>query len=243
MPALDTPAMAVCITDAARRYGADPAAVATYVITRDGRSGVIRTVGNDVEIGLARIPGREAKALAPHGITPEALANDDCLNITIAAYLMQRDALARVAAPPQAATPVATRPVVAVGPGNDQQCLVSAAQRYHLPAPILQAVVLTEGGWKGLKKRNSNGSYDLGPAQINTIHLRELAQYGVSERQLMNDVCVNLHVAAYRLRFEINRVGDLWRGVGNYHSRTPSLSAAYRERVRKNLARVSGGML
>ncbi|OGU24411.1 MAG: hypothetical protein A2580_08700 [Hydrogenophilales bacterium RIFOXYD1_FULL_62_11] len=119
-------------------------------------------------------------------------------------------------------------------------CTASAAGRYGIPLPLFQAVLKTEGGWVGLKKRNTNGSYDMGPAQINTIHLPELGKYGITEEQLVNDPCTNLHVAAYRLRFEINRVKDFWRGVGNYHSRTPHLNQAYQGRVRKHLARITG---
>jgi hypothetical protein len=214
--------LAVCISQAARIYGADGAIVAAYVVERGGKSGEIRQLTNgEIEIGLSRIPGREAEALRANGITPQMLADNDCLNVAIATYLLQRDArrFERTVTPP----------------AREGDCLVSAAARYSLPVDVLQAVIATEGGWDGLKKRNRNGSYDLGRAQINTVHLQELSKYGVSEQQLMSDVCVNYHVAAYRLRFEINRAGEFWRGVGNYHSRTPSLSQSYQSRVRRNL--------
>ncbi|MGH8077273.1 MAG: lytic transglycosylase domain-containing protein, partial [Lysobacter sp.] len=169
--------MAVCITEAAKFYGAEAAGVATYVRERGGRTGEIRTLPNgDIEIGVTRIPGSEAKLLAGRGITERMLADDDCLNVAIATYLLQRNALTMRPAV-QAAAP----------PRPQSSCMSTAAQRYHLPVPILQAVVKTEGGWDGLKKRNANGSYDLGRAQINTIHLAELAKYGISEHQLISD--------------------------------------------------------
>lgn len=234
---------AACIAEASRFYEADVAAVVAHLSERGGRPGEIRQLPDgSYEIGRARIPSREAEAMSALGITPEALLRDDCLNITIGTYLFQRDrrAAAITIQPrlPQPQLPGRLAKVLATP--RERQCLSSAATRYHLPPLVLKAVLLTEGGWRGLRKRNTNGSYDLGPAQINTIHLPELRRYGVSETQLTYDVCVNLFVAAYRLRFEINRAGDFWRGVGNYHSRTPHLSHAYQERVKRNLALLTG---
>jgi hypothetical protein len=60
---------------------------------------------------------------------------------------------------------------------------------------------------------NDNGSYDLGPMQINTIWLPELAQsWGVSEstayKWVRDDPCTNMGVAAWILRgpYRGNRV-------------------------------------
>lgn len=226
--------LAACVAQAAQIYGADAGRVAALVVARGGRTGVIRHLPNgEVEIGLARIPGREADALRADGITRQMLADNDCLNVTIATYVMQRDAMAARArtAPPQPTLPTAYR---------EAYCMATAARRYALPLPVFRALVAKEGGWDGLKKRDADGSYDLGLAQVNTVHLKKLATYGVSEDQLINDTCVNLHVAAYRLRFEINRAGDFWRGVGNYHSRTPALSAAYAADVRRRVRKEEG---
>lgn len=229
MAAADHGNLAICIAQAAVRYGADGARIVAMLVERGGKTGEIRQLPNgELEFGLARIPGKEVEAQRANGMTPQQLADDDCLNVAIATYIMQRDALTHDA-------PVAQAQGPAPAESREAYCMVTAAQRYTLPLDVFRAVIATEGGWNGMKKRNRNGSYDLGLAQINTIHLPELAQYGVSEVQLVRDVCVNLHVAAYRLRSEINRVGDFWRGVGNYHSRTPALNAAYQARVRRNL--------
>ncbi len=245
--------IATCVATAARHYGADGERVLAHVRLRDGKSGEIRVLPNgDFEVGLARIPGKEIPALEKnHGITAKALADDDCLNVTIATYLYQRDALAAVSRtggeagagkPANAALgrifdQMGSVPARSSMPGD--ACEVSAAARYSLPLPLFQAVLKTEGGWDGLKKPNTNGSFDLGRAQINTIHLPELKRYGITEHALIHDPCTNLHVAAYRLRFEINRAGELWRGVGNYHSRTPHLNSAYQKRVKRHLDRIT----
>ena len=237
------PSIEACVEQAAAHYSADGARVLALVKERGGRTGEIRVLPNgEIEVGLSRIPGRELPALEPFGITARSLADDDCLNVAIATYLYQRAEQARGHAA-LALADAAASPVVNPQFGSALQapdpCMASAATRYSIPMAVMQAVVRTEGGWDGLRKRNTNGSFDLGRAQINTIHLPELRRYGITEQQLANDACTNLHVAAYRLRFEINRAGDFWRGVGNYHSRTPHLNQAYQTRVRANLARLT----
>jgi hypothetical protein len=49
---------------------------------------------------------------------------------------------------------------------------------------------------------------------------------------------VNAHAAAWLLRREYERTGDIWAAVGAYHSRTPHLNNAYVGRVKKHLARL-----
>lgn len=248
---LDQAPVVECVAQAASHYGADASRVLATFKSREGKHGEIRVLPNgDVEIGLAAIPAKEIPALAGHGVTAEKLQSDACLNVAIGTYLLRRDEILRSndAVPDVVAAPT---PIVAntSKPGRSQHkpsravagaevCVQAAASRYHLPLPVFQAVLTTEGGWDGLRKKNTNGSFDLGRAQINTIHLPELAKFGISEESLVNDACTNLHVAAYRLRYEINRAEDFWRGVGNYHSRTPHLNKAYRERVVRNLQRI-----
>ncbi|MEC4339759.1 lytic transglycosylase domain-containing protein [Stenotrophomonas pavanii] len=234
-----------CVARAAEHYRADGVRILATVRARGGRNGEIRVLPNgEVEVGLAAIPGKEVPALAASGITTRMLADDDCLNVTIYTYIVQRDAILAAQQ---------TQPATVVGAGTSRsgsrgskrnpspeltQCIAGAASRYSLPLPVFRAVLKTEGGWNGLKKINTNGSYDMGVAQINTIHLPELRKYGISEQMLVNDSCTNVHVAAYRLRSEINRVPDFWVGVGNYHSRTPHLNRAYQARVRRNMAKL-----
>lgn len=54
------------------------------------------------------------------------------------------------------------------------QCTVQAAQRFGLPPGALAGILMNEGGKPGQWSHNTNGSYDLGPAQINTLWLRKL---------------------------------------------------------------------
>ena len=54
-------------------------------------------------------------------------------------------------------------------------CMMLAAQTYSVPPAILVGIYKAEGGQVGQEVRNTNGSYDLGPMQINTVWMPELA--------------------------------------------------------------------
>ena len=56
-------------------------------------------------------------------------------------------------------------------------CLMLAAQTYSVPPAVLMGIYQVEGGKPGQAVGpNSNGSYDLGPMQINTVWIPELAK-------------------------------------------------------------------
>lgn len=102
-------------------------------------------------------------------------------------------------------------------------CIGQAAREYGLPPKLLHSLYLTERGKLGKRVFNtSNGTYDLGPFQINTRWLGVLAPYGIDANLLTNNPMVNARAAAWRLRSEIILAkNNVWRGVGNYRSRTP----------------------
>lgn len=116
-------------------------------------------------------------------------------------------------------------------------CLMLAAQTYSVPPAVLMGIMQVEGGKVGQAVGpNSNGTYDLGPMQINTIWIPELAkEWGVSQSQALrmvrDDACVNLHVAAWILRGRINSAGNLTLGIAHYHSRTPKFGHKYARKV------------
>lgn len=121
------------------------------------------------------------------------------------------------------------------------ECLMAESQKQQVAPLILLALFKTEGGTLGRASSNTNGSKDYGPMQINTINLKEIAQW-VPPTDIRDNGCVNMGAAAYLLRKCINRHnGDLWKGVGCYHSNTPHLSAGYQQRVYNNLQRIIAG--
>ena len=118
-------------------------------------------------------------------------------------------------------------------------CILQAAAAYGLPPALLYTVLQVEGGSVGKVSQNSNATVDIGPMQINTVRLPEIARATGADparlaQALRDDGCYNVTVGAYLLADEIRKAnGDVWRGVGNYHSRTPHYHQRYQVRVYK----------
>ncbi len=117
-------------------------------------------------------------------------------------------------------------------------CVLDAARVSGMPVAALFAILATEGGKMGEALSNKNGTWDLGGFQINTVHLKELAAMGISPDAVLCDGRVNAHAAAWLLRKEYRRTGNLWQAIGAYHSRTPHRRDAYIRRVKNNLERL-----
>ena len=120
-------------------------------------------------------------------------------------------------------------------------CLQQAAAHYKLPVKLLSAILRVEGGRAGLAVRNSNGSFDLGPMQINTVWLSTLKPRGITLVMLRDDYCVNVAVASWILARELQRLpaqpshGQIWQAVANYHSHTPQYNYRYAIRLWQQL--------
>ena len=130
------------------------------------------------------------------------------------------------------------------------ECVVGAASQHGVHVDILLAILMVEGGRVGHNSRaNKNGSYDIGPFQINSIHLGDLSGLGVSEAALRNDGCVNAQVAAWHLRRVLTpevlatvQDGDSYlSAIARYHSVNQPYNRIYAEKLRKALERLNGG--
>lgn len=116
-------------------------------------------------------------------------------------------------------------------------CLMLAAQTYSVPPAVLLGIYQVEGGKIGQESGpNNNGSYDLGPMQINTLWVPELAQrWNVSEntarRWIRDDPCTNIGVSAWILKRHLNETGNLALAISHYHSRTPKHGSKYKRKV------------
>jgi Transglycosylase SLT domain. len=117
-------------------------------------------------------------------------------------------------------------------------CVVDAAKASGLPLAALMGILAAENGTAGEALLNDNGSWDLGPYQINTIHINGLTEIGIVPETILRDGCANAYAAAWVLRKELNRTGDIWEAIGVYHSRTPHRRDAYIATVKKHLARL-----
>jgi soluble lytic murein transglycosylase-like protein len=124
-------------------------------------------------------------------------------------------------------------------------CLMIAAQSYEVPPAVLYGIQKVEGGKVGQQVGpNKNGTYDLGPMQINTLWVPVLSKHwGISEAEtfhlIKNDPCTNVNVAAWILRNNLEETGSLARSIAFYHSRTPHIGQRYKKKV-INAMRKSG---
>lgn len=111
------------------------------------------------------------------------------------------------------------------------QCVQSNAADYNLnPLIILSVMKIESGGRTGIVARNTNGTDDLGPGQFNTATWAKLLieKYKIPREALINDMCQAVRAMAFAIRTEVNGAGgDLWKGIGNYHSRTPKHHVKY----------------
>lgn len=104
------------------------------------------------------------------------------------------------------------------------ECLERVSSHYSVHPVILSLVARVEGGWTGAKIENTNGTFDLGLMQINTIHLSYLDDHGITEAMLQNNDCISVGFAAYYIRkvtLNQSAVGseDYFRAIARYHSK------------------------
>jgi hypothetical protein len=115
-------------------------------------------------------------------------------------------------------------------------CVLLAANTYQLPPAVMIGIMEVEGGHIGQQSLNLNGTYDLGPMQVNTVWLPKLADmWHVNQKTayvwLRDDGCVNVHVAAWILKQKIVETGSLYGGISHYHSATPVKGTRYATKV------------
>lgn len=124
---------------------------------------------------------------------------------------------------------------------NRDQCIAGAAAHYLVHPYLIRAVLRQEGGRVGAVSWNKNHTYDIGPMQINSEHLAELAQYGITRDALLTNECLNILIGTWYLKRELVATPNLWVGIGNYHSHTASLNTEYQWDVWKRLREVENG--
>ena len=115
-------------------------------------------------------------------------------------------------------------------------CIFTAAQTYAVPPSVILGILHVEGGRVGMASKNTNGTHDLGPMQINTIWMPELARHwnvpeATAKRMVRDDACVNIGVGTWILRKKMNETGSLYKGIAWYHSATPRFGDVYRKKV------------
>lgn len=134
-----------------------------------------------------------------------------------------------------AAPPADTRPVTV-------ECVMAVAQRYQVPVEVIGGILAQEHGRLGQKRSNRDGSYDMGPMQVNSFWLPMMRRHGVEEAHLLHWGCHNLAVGVWILRYEQSRrPGGLWQAVAHYHSPDPARGAGYARRVEAQARAIAAG--
>ena len=118
------------------------------------------------------------------------------------------------------------------------ECINLAAVTYFIPAQVIITVLETEGGEPGMATPNTNGSFDYGPMQINSLWLPKLLKYGYTQTQIQDDPCINVVAGTWILSLKVlenahNRE-DYWKGVASYHSTTPNLNTRYQGKLKEH---------
>jgi hypothetical protein len=117
-------------------------------------------------------------------------------------------------------------------------CVTAASLAYGVAEPALWMILKTEAGTVGACTVAASGVHDCGPAQINAEiwvpHFARLLNRSVAEvfYAIRDNGCYNIQAAAYILRLKVEEAGgDVWDGIGRYHSATPALKHAYQDRL------------
>ena len=108
-------------------------------------------------------------------------------------------------------------------------CFEEAGQMYGISPQLLWSIAKGESNLDpNAINRNTNGSYDFGLMQINSIWAETI---GPERWASLGDACTNVKTGAWILRQCIDDYGYGWKAVGCYNSRTPSKRDRYARRI------------
>jgi hypothetical protein len=115
-----------------------------------------------------------------------------------------------------------------------ERAIVRAARTYNVDVRMLQAVAFLEssGGKQSQVRANSNGTWDIGPFQINSIHWKSTCTMYRVETVEGNTLCAARILAQHLRRYPADPYA-----VGRYHSKTPSKKKNYAKKVKDFLAK------
>ncbi|WP_051949052.1 lytic transglycosylase domain-containing protein [Methylosinus sp. PW1] len=118
-----------------------------------------------------------------------------------------------------------------------KECIDAASKTHSIPAEILLILLNVENGRLGKVSQNTNDTVDIGPMQVNQIWVPKLAAHWraspeATYRALRDEFCANVEGGAWILRQALDEAdGDLWEGIGLYHSHNERHKATYRRLV------------
>lgn len=108
-------------------------------------------------------------------------------------------------------------------------CFEEAGHEYNISPLLLWSIAKNESGFNPTAVgRNTNGSFDYGVMQINSIWAQTL---GKERWNALADPCTNVRTGAWILSQCIDKYGYNWTAVGCYNSQTPSKRDKYAARI------------
>jgi soluble lytic murein transglycosylase-like protein len=122
--------------------------------------------------------------------------------------------------------------------GVPLHCINEAAIEYHVPAKLIISILDVERGKIGRIERNKNGSYDIGPMQINSSWLPTLKRYGITRENVLFNPCTNIRIGTWILAQAIAGENDLLTGVGDYNSHTKRYNQNYYYKVKISFTKI-----
>jgi soluble lytic murein transglycosylase-like protein len=118
----------------------------------------------------------------------------------------------------------------------ESYCFDEAGLRYGINPQILRAIAKVESNFNpGAINWNTNGSYDFGVMQINSIWAPTL---GKERWNTLGDPCSNIKTGASILAGCMKKYGYTWEAIGCYNSQTPDKRDKYARSVFKQLQRL-----
>lgn len=117
------------------------------------------------------------------------------------------------------------------GPLNE--AITLASMKYNVDPKLMRAIAYLEssGGKFSALRKNNNGTYDVGPWQINSVHWATTCRaYDVATTQ-GNAYCAALLLSKHK---KYKGIDVHW--AARYHSKTPSKKVKYSQKLTKVLA-------
>ena len=115
-------------------------------------------------------------------------------------------------------------------------CFEEAGRQYGINPQILRAIAKVESNFNPAAiNYNTNGTYDFGLMQINTIWAPTI---GKERWKSLGDPCNSVKTGAWILSMCMEKYGYTWKAIGCYNSQTPDKRDKYSKKVFDQLQRV-----
>lgn len=213
-----------------------------YNVSRDAIKAVLSAPANIGGVGVMHIPESWLPILGRVGFLQSQVRKNNCTNIEAGTWILAYEKMhvQPIQAAPAEKSYDLVVPTRVKNLSDKSECVIEAAGFYHIPVSLLFAILRTEGGRVGQIHMNNNGSYDMGPAQINSIWLPTLAKAGITRNMVLDNECLNISVGAWVLAQSMGGVSPqnpavFWQRVGDYNSHTPAFNREYETKVWNNL--------